>query len=859
MTELKKLGRYEIVSEIGRGGMSVVYLAHDPLFDRKVILKLLPREFLHDPTFKSRFERESKAIARLEHASIVPVYDFGEEAGLPYLVMRYMTGGSLADRLQKGPLTLDEALRIMTRLTSALEEAHQRGMIHRDIKPGNVLFDHYGDAFLADFGIVKLTQETSTFTAGGFIGTPAYMSPEQARGDADIDARSDVYALGAMFFEMLTGKPPYQSETVMGLALKHINDPIPSILALKPDLPEGLEEYIQKSMCKERQGRYESVKALASALHAIVSKETGPAIADREPLPETVVSEGEGVSTIIEAPDRKAPQIAVGIPEAPTPKRKMPRRWLAIGLGGAGLIIVVVMLAFLIPKLGPFSVGSVPTATATKTPTNTPLPTAAPKPTIAAMVELAPPSPRVGAFYYPCFGNPKYDRSWIGWEGPDLQPPLDIASDYYPLLGPYSRSDPIAIGQHFAWLKEAGIGVVISSWWGIGSDEDEAVPLLLEMGQRHGIKIAFHIEPYPNRSADQLVEDVRYLYDRYGENPAFFRTRASSRFSNDDRDKGLIFIRSIERPNRQEEPVDAEYWRAAIDAIHELPDGALVIGNTTKASSIDAGHFDGVYNYVAFDLEVQGAFHWALDLPPDSWYVPSVMPGFWAERVNHPVKIQLPRMDGETYHAQWDAALGVGVQPQMVTINSFNSWHEGSQIEPAAPEKTNERGHEYMDYRPLSPDSYLVITREWADRLDKMEWSPMYRARIRMTSSSDWANLSLIEGGMMTRPRIIERSEEAGASGLDNGILRLIQEIELAEGGNEVFLVIDVLFTHLNPQGELVFRLEKGHLGKTEVQLMNYAKGEPIPVEIFRWGEGHDQLQFIDFVIPALRIIEPPT
>jgi serine/threonine protein kinase len=141
LKRLTKLGRYEIIREIGRGGMATVYHARDPVFERDVALKLIPREFLHDPSFIARFKREAKAVASIEHSAIVPVYDFGEEQGQPFLVMRYMTGGSLSERLKREQLFIEEAEKIITRLANALNEAHQRGMIHRDIKPGNVLFD----------------------------------------------------------------------------------------------------------------------------------------------------------------------------------------------------------------------------------------------------------------------------------------------------------------------------------------------------------------------------------------------------------------------------------------------------------------------------------------------------------------------------------------------------------------------------------------------------------------------------------------------------------------------------------------------------------------------------------------------
>jgi serine/threonine protein kinase len=255
--------------------MATVFLAQDPRFKREVAVKVLPRQFTHDPQFRVRFEREAQTIARLDHSAIVPVFDYGEEDQQPYLVMRYMPGGSLSERLQSGPLPLTEAAAILNRIAGALDRAHSLGIVHRDLKPANILFDQYGDAFLADFGIVKVAQATSTLTGSAIIGTPAYMSPEQVQGTA-VGAKSDIYTLGVILFEMLTGKQPYAADTPMGMAVKHIIDPVPRILDTRADLPPALDTVISCAMAKEADKRYSTATDLAAQLAAEIQKRPAP-------------------------------------------------------------------------------------------------------------------------------------------------------------------------------------------------------------------------------------------------------------------------------------------------------------------------------------------------------------------------------------------------------------------------------------------------------------------------------------------------------------------------------------------------------------------------------------------------------
>ncbi len=273
----QQIDRYQIRSEQGRGGMATVYRAYDPGVGREVAIKVLPPQFTHDPLFRERFDREARTIISLEHSAIVPIYDFGEEQDQPYLVMRYMPGGSLAERLKEGPLTVSECAAILQRIGPALDEAHKRGIIHRDLKPGNILFDQYGAAFLSDFGIAKLSEATAALTGSAIIGTPAYMSPEQARGDPDIDGRSDIYSLGVILFEMLSGEAPYEADTPMGVAIKHILDPIPRIQERRPDLPLAVDSVITRAMAKDASARFQTAAELTEALVRVAAGEPLPA------------------------------------------------------------------------------------------------------------------------------------------------------------------------------------------------------------------------------------------------------------------------------------------------------------------------------------------------------------------------------------------------------------------------------------------------------------------------------------------------------------------------------------------------------------------------------------------------------
>jgi serine/threonine protein kinase len=252
----KQIGRYQVETELARGGMATIYICHDPRVGRSVAIKVLPHALLHDPMFRTRFIREARTVAKLEHQFIVPVHDFGEDNGQPYLVMRLMRGGSLADRLAKGPLPFSEIARILHRINSALDVAHQQGIIHRDLKPGNILFDKYENAFLSDFGIARLTSNTESnlTNTGSAVGTPGYMSPEQIQG-RPVDGRSDIYALGVLIFEMLTGQKPFHADTPAMVIVKQMTETVPNICELLPELPPVYDELIRRLTATNRDER----------------------------------------------------------------------------------------------------------------------------------------------------------------------------------------------------------------------------------------------------------------------------------------------------------------------------------------------------------------------------------------------------------------------------------------------------------------------------------------------------------------------------------------------------------------------------------------------------------------------------
>src|SRR5690349_5223216 len=273
------LGAYRIINQIGQGGMATVYKAYQPSMDRNVAIKVLPKQLADSKEFSQRFQQEAHIIAKLEHPHILPVFDYGESDGITYFVMRYLDAGTLKDKLQEGrPLALAETDRLFTQLADALSYAHSMGVIHRDLKPANVLIDSRGNLFLTDFGIAKILESASTrlTQTDAIMGTPAYISPEQAQA-LKVDQRSDIYSLGIILYEMVTGRVPFTADTPLAVILKHVSDPLPLPSSIRTDITEGIEQVILKALAKNPDDRFDTVAEFAAAWkRALELKDSAP-------------------------------------------------------------------------------------------------------------------------------------------------------------------------------------------------------------------------------------------------------------------------------------------------------------------------------------------------------------------------------------------------------------------------------------------------------------------------------------------------------------------------------------------------------------------------------------------------------
>lgn len=274
--------RYQTIDELGRGGMGIVYRARDTQLGREVALKLLPATLAQEETALRRFQQEAQIIAQLEHPHIVPIHDIGVRDGQPFIVMRLLRGGSFQELLKRGRITPEALWRVLGQIGRALDTTHAQNIIHRDIKPTNILFDEHGQAYLADFGIAKALDATTQYTGNAIIGSPAYMSPEQFTGET-VSGRTDQYSLAIVAFEALAGQLPFQGNTSR-LMYGHVQQPPPAISTLNNHLPAVIDKLFQRALAKEPSERFENLEAFVNALERAGKGSTKPLPVLPEPI-----------------------------------------------------------------------------------------------------------------------------------------------------------------------------------------------------------------------------------------------------------------------------------------------------------------------------------------------------------------------------------------------------------------------------------------------------------------------------------------------------------------------------------------------------------------------------------------------
>ena len=342
----KSLGKYQIVEQLGEGGMATVYKAYDAALERYVAIKIIRAASLSDPLFLGRFQREARALAKLDHPYILKVLDYGEQDGIPYLVMPFVGHGTLKQYTTER-LPYDRAIGMVLPVAEALSYAHKRNIIHRDIKPANILFGESGEPILSDFGIAKMLDagdQTQLTGSGLGIGTPAYMAPEQWNGVAD--ERTDVYALGIVLYELLTSRCPFQAETPAAILIKQVQDPLPRPKTFAPEVPENVEAVIFKALAKDPSLRFQSMREFIRAMNDVLQNK---AFTPATP-PTMVVDPNATVVAHRASIPGPVPASIPGIMQQPMQKKKGLNPIVIIGGVVAVVAFLIILFAVIIPK-----------------------------------------------------------------------------------------------------------------------------------------------------------------------------------------------------------------------------------------------------------------------------------------------------------------------------------------------------------------------------------------------------------------------------------------------------------------------------------------------------------------------------
>ncbi len=468
------VGPYKIIEQLGQGGMATVYKAYHASLDRYVALKALHPAFGEDVTFATRFQREARVVAKLEHPYIVPVYDYAQHEGRPYLVMKYIEGDTLKATLNKGPLSSAEIEKVVDSVGSALGYAHKQGILHRDIKPSNVLVTPDGEMYLADFGLARIAQSgESTLSSDMIMGTPQYISPEQAMGKKDLDAGTDIYSFAVMLYEMVVGQVPFSADTPFSIIHDHIYTPLPLPQSINPGVPEPVQRVLLKALAKERADRYETVGDLVAAFKSAwneagvpmqgtsvtIAKSAVPSPADKTRMkataePTKMAANAQSVEPTPQVKKKRSPFVWVGVMlllvvcAAGLYVARQNRLFLRFLGQQQPTVIVPTATAFVEPTSVSTSIVDTPTAPTT-------LPSFEPNvpPDVRAALQKAKENPKDA--------NAQLDLALAYWKAEMFGASYDTLSMVIDLAGPDNESFYIHAGDQFVaiegWLPAAAL------------------------------------------------------------------------------------------------------------------------------------------------------------------------------------------------------------------------------------------------------------------------------------------------------------------------------------------------------------------------------------------------------------------
>ena len=573
----ENIGPYRIIEQLGQGGMATVYKAYHASLDRYVAIKVLHPAFNEDNTFEIRFQREARVVARLEHPNIVPVYDFAEHEKRPYLVMKFIEGDTLKAYMAKGPLSSDDIRKIVDAVGSALAYAHQQGILHRDIKPSNVLVATDGQMYLADVGLARIAQAgESTLSSDSIMGTPQYISPEQAMGKKDLDAGTDIYSFGVMLYEMVVGQVPFSADTPFSIIHDHIYSPLPLPRTVNPNVPETVERVLLKALAKDRLDRYEDVTTMVEAfkdaweeagipmqgtmVRLALKKEKTASGAKSQPQPEPTKMAAKSESTKV------AEKAGIAEPAPAAKKKRSPVLWISAGA------VIILCLAFglyarnnrLFARWINASNPPKPTATVMavaptpKPPEPGPLPTFTP----AAPAEPDLP-PNVQEARQRANDNPndldlQLDLALAYWSANRSALAYETLAKIITLAGPDNEPFYVKAGDKFAaqekgWLPAAAMYFQAVKTYGLNGNVPE------------NVQNAFHEAYY--KGADRPETPIILPFDKVGQvdQPIALIAQSRNAFYGGKLDEAQVLLNSVKRlkPNLYEAfLLEAEYFAA---------------------------------------------------------------------------------------------------------------------------------------------------------------------------------------------------------------------------------------------------------------------------------------------------------